>query len=183
MLVFHVFVDYCVFYLGFPDGSVVNYLPASVGDTGVVDLVPGSSERSPEGGNGNPLRYSCLGNLMDRGAWRATVHGVTKESDTTEQLSVHACFFFFKYIDAALDSYFSPLTVAVAVLFTHLFSTLTGLNLLSLSLHSVTTDALHFSLGVFLFLSLVSLRDCTYVCIVLCPASGSSEAVIKRSEQ
>ena len=34
--------------------------------------------RSPEEGNGSPLQYSCLGNLMDRGAWRATVHGVTK---------------------------------------------------------------------------------------------------------
>ena len=33
-------------------------------------------------GNGNPLQYSCLENPMDRGAWRTTVHGVTKESDT-----------------------------------------------------------------------------------------------------
>ena len=36
-----------------------------------------------EDGNANPLQYSCLGNLMDRGAWRATVHRVTKESDVT----------------------------------------------------------------------------------------------------
>ena len=40
-------------------------------------------ERSPGGGHGSPLQYPCLENPMDRGAWRATVHGVTKESDTT----------------------------------------------------------------------------------------------------
>ena len=45
--------------------------------------IPGSG-RSLGVGNGNPLQYSCLGNPMDRGAWRATVHGVTKKSDTTE---------------------------------------------------------------------------------------------------
>ena len=37
----------------------------------------------PGGGNGNPLLYSCLGYPMDRGAWQATVHGVTKESEST----------------------------------------------------------------------------------------------------
>ena len=41
-------------------------------------LIPGSG-RSPGEGNGKPLRYSCLGNSMDRGAWQSTVHGVTKE--------------------------------------------------------------------------------------------------------
>ena len=40
--------------------------------------------KTPGGGNGNPLRYSCLENPMDIGVWRAAVHGVTKESDTTE---------------------------------------------------------------------------------------------------
>ena len=49
------------------------------GDPG---LIPGSG-RSPREGNGNPLQYSCLKNSMDRGAWQATVHGVT-ETDTTE---------------------------------------------------------------------------------------------------
>ena len=49
------------------------------GDPGSI---PGSG-RSPGGGHGNPLHYSCLENPTDRGAWRATVHGVT-ESDTTE---------------------------------------------------------------------------------------------------
>ena len=41
-------------------------------------------ERSPGEGNGYPLQYSCLKNSMDRGAWQATVHGVTKESDMIE---------------------------------------------------------------------------------------------------
>ena len=47
------------------------------GDTGDSDLVPGL-KRSQGVGNGNPLQYSCLENAMDRGAWWATVHGVTK---------------------------------------------------------------------------------------------------------
>ena len=63
----------------FTGDSVVKNLPANVGDLG---LIPGSG-RSPEEGNGNPLQYSCLGNPMDRGAWWAIVHGVTKESDAT----------------------------------------------------------------------------------------------------
>ena len=49
--------------------------------------VPPWMGRSPGEGNGNPLQYSCLGNCMDRGAWWATVHGVSKEMDTTEQLN------------------------------------------------------------------------------------------------
>ena len=52
-------------------------MPANAGDARDTSLIPGSG-RSPGGGNGNPLQYSCLGNPMDRGAWWATVHGVTK---------------------------------------------------------------------------------------------------------
>ena len=62
----------------FPGGSVARNLPASAGDVG---LIPGSGT-SPGEGNGSPLQYSCLGNPMDRGAWQATVHGVSKELDT-----------------------------------------------------------------------------------------------------
>ena len=57
-------------------------LPASAGDTRYVGLIPGSG-RSPGEGNGNLFQYSCLGNPKDRGAYQATVHGVTKESDMT----------------------------------------------------------------------------------------------------
>ena len=65
--------------MGFPGGSVAKNPPGNAGDT---DSIPGSG-RSPGEENGNPLQYSCLGNPMDRGAWQATVHGVTKELDTT----------------------------------------------------------------------------------------------------
>ena len=53
---------------------VVKNLPANTGDLGSISELG----RSPGGGNGNPLQYSCLGNPTDRGAWQATVHGVTK---------------------------------------------------------------------------------------------------------
>ena len=58
----------------FLGGSVVKNPPDNAGDMGSI---PGSG-RSPGGGNGNPLQYPCLGNPIDRGAWRATVHGATK---------------------------------------------------------------------------------------------------------
>ena len=58
-------------FVGGSDGKVS---ARNVGDLG---LIPGLG-RSPEERNGNPLQYSCLGNPMDRGAWRAIVHGVAK---------------------------------------------------------------------------------------------------------
>ena len=71
---------------GFPCGSVVENLPAKAGrDARGAGLIPGSV-RSPAGGNGSPRQYSCLENSMDRGAQQVTVHGVSKESDTTEHL-------------------------------------------------------------------------------------------------
>ena len=51
-------------------------------------LIPGS-ERSPGGGHGNPLLYSCLKNPMDRGAWQATVHKITKSQTRLKQPSMH----------------------------------------------------------------------------------------------
>ena len=62
---------------GFPGGSVLKNLPADAGDARDAGVIPGWG-RSPGGGNGNPLQYSCLGSPMDRGAWWAAVHGVAK---------------------------------------------------------------------------------------------------------
>ena len=56
---------------------MVKNLPANAGDARDVGSIPGSG-RSPGGGNGNPLQYSCLGNPIDRGAWRTSVQRVAK---------------------------------------------------------------------------------------------------------
>ena len=56
---------------------MVKNLPANAGDGRDAGSTPGSG-RSPEGGHGNSLQYSCMENPMDRGAWRATVHEVAK---------------------------------------------------------------------------------------------------------
>ena len=73
---------------------VVKSLPANAGDTRDardVGSIPGSG-RSPGGGHGTPLQYSCLENPMDRGAWWATVHGITKSQSWLKLPSTHACF-------------------------------------------------------------------------------------------
>ena len=73
------------FQWGFPGSSVVKNLPANAEDMGSI-LGLGRTTRE---GNDNPLQYSCLGNPMDRGIWWATVHGVAKEPDTTEQIKIN----------------------------------------------------------------------------------------------
>ena len=71
---------------GFPRGSVVKNPPTNARVTGDVGSIPGSG-RSPGAGNGNPLQYSCLENLMDRGTWWASVHLVAKNQT---RLCMHA---------------------------------------------------------------------------------------------
>ena len=68
---------------------VVKNLLANAGDIRDVGSVPGS-QRSPEGGHGNPLQYSCLENLMDRGAWQATILRVAKSQTRRKQLTTYA---------------------------------------------------------------------------------------------
>ena len=82
-----------MFIWGFPDGAVVKNLPVNAGDSRDPGSISGLG-RSPEGGNGNTLQYSCLENSMDRGTYRASVHGVA-ESDMTEYLSTWIYLFIF----------------------------------------------------------------------------------------
>ena len=70
--------------MGFPGGSDSKESTCNVGDLGSI---PGLG-RSPGGGHGNPLQYSCLENSMDRVAWWATVHGVTKSPTRLKRLSI-----------------------------------------------------------------------------------------------
>ena len=77
-----------IIYSSFPGGSVVKNLPANAGDGASVS----GSGRSPGEGTGNPLQYSGLGNSMDRGAWRAIVHGVTESAATQRPTSLQHAF-------------------------------------------------------------------------------------------
>ena len=65
---------------------MVKNLPASAGDIKDTGLIP-ELGRSPGGGHGNPLQYSCLENPMDRGGWRAAVHGVAKSRTRLSDLA------------------------------------------------------------------------------------------------
>ena len=70
--------------MGSPGGSLVKNPPASAEDETSIPRLG----RCPGGGSGNPLQYSCLENAMDRGAWRAAVHGATSSQT---QLNMHTC--------------------------------------------------------------------------------------------
>ena len=63
--------------------------PANTGDARDSGLIPGKG-RSPGGGHGNPPQYSCLENPKDRGAWRATVHGIAKSQTRLKRLGKQA---------------------------------------------------------------------------------------------
>ena len=67
---------------------VVKNLPASAADIRDMGSIPGLG-RSPGGGHGNPLQYSCLENPMDRGTWQAAVHGITQSWARPKRLSTN----------------------------------------------------------------------------------------------
>ena len=69
--------DMLIIYKGFPDDSVGKESAYNAGDTRDSGAIP-RLRRFPGEGNGNPLQYSCLENPMDRGAWQATVHRITR---------------------------------------------------------------------------------------------------------
>ena len=68
---------------------VIKNLAANVGDARDAGLIPGL-RRSPGAGHGNPFQYSCLENPMDRGAWQAAVHRVTKSQTQLKRLNMRA---------------------------------------------------------------------------------------------
>ena len=70
---------------GLPGGSDCKESACNAGDPALIPR----SERSLGEANGKPLQYSCLENTVDRETWWATVHGITKESDMTEQMSIY----------------------------------------------------------------------------------------------
>ena len=76
--------------MGFPGGASVKNPSANAGDIRDTSSIPRSG-RSLGGGLGNPLQYSCLENPIDRVAWWAIVHGVTKNQTQLKQLSMHTC--------------------------------------------------------------------------------------------
>ena len=77
---------------GFPGGASGKNLPANARDVRDKGLTP-RLERSPRGVCGNLLQYSCLENSMDRGAWQAAFHGVTKSWTQLKKLSTNTCKF------------------------------------------------------------------------------------------
>ena len=83
------FVEHLLCAMGFPDGASGKETTANAEEIRDVGSIPGLG-RSPGGGHGNPLWYSCLENPMDREVWWATVHSVTKSQTRLKRLSTHA---------------------------------------------------------------------------------------------
>jgi len=76
---------------------VVKNLSANEGDVKEAGSIP-ELGRSPGEGNGNPLQHSCLENPMDRGTWRAALHGISQSQTRLKQLSMHSYIYIFSQI-------------------------------------------------------------------------------------
>ena len=121
---------------------VVKNPPANVGDVRDTGSIPGTGS-SPAGGHGNPLQYSCLENPMDRGAWWATVHRVTKSWARLKQLGTHArvlfyflCFYLIIYTgDFAYQNLESCLSYSFSLPPTHCVDVLLFLSLVLFDRH------------------------------------------------
>ena len=85
---FELILTHYVSFMGFPGDSECKESTCNAGD---LDLMPGLG-RSPGEGNSYPLQYSCLGNAVDRGAWQATAHGVTKSRTRLSDFHFHVSF-------------------------------------------------------------------------------------------
>ena len=95
---------------------VVKNPPANAGDIKDLGSIPGSG-RSPGGRNGNPLKYSCLENTMDRGAWGASVHRVAKSQTQLKQLSTHAPLLYSQFFTfRKMRDFFKGICLFLAVL-------------------------------------------------------------------
>ena len=91
--------------MGFPGGSVIKNLAANEGVIGDNHSISGSG-RLPEGKNDNSSQYSCQENTMDRGAWSATVHGITKNQT---QLVMHEnIFIVISFKEVFCEIFFRP---------------------------------------------------------------------------
>ena len=107
---------------------VVKKPPAIAGDIRDADSVLGSG-RSPEEGKGTPLQYSCLENPMDRAAWWATVHGVTKSQTRLKQLSTAQSsygnymryYIYIKYLEECVDTSSSIVLILLSIYYFYYF--------------------------------------------------------------
>ena len=128
--------------MGFPGSSDSKESTCNAGNMGSTRGLG----RSPGGGHGNPLQYSCLGNPMDRGAWQATVHRLTRDGRNlvTEQPHTHRDFYWFYSLENAntlqkLNQTSVCVCVCVCVL-THTYTHFIG------SVCAKLLQVLHFSL-------------------------------------
>ena len=100
----------CIYslYIGLPQCLSGKESVCNAGASGDMGSIPGWG-RSPGGGHGNPLQYSCLENPMDRGSWRAIVQRVTESRTQLKQLSMHAYIYIYIYKYLFIYIYAMPL--------------------------------------------------------------------------